>query len=122
MENNEKISVLLKVVGVSPANYGWRYIREAVNIVLEDAEAINYITKRLYPNIARKYGVTAQSVERAIRYSIVDAFNIMPKDVAHNIFRNTIRENDKVTNSEFISTLAELINSEPNNPIWMRSN
>jgi two-component system response regulator (stage 0 sporulation protein A) len=121
MENNEKISVLLKVVGVSPANYGWRYIRDGVNIVLEDAEAINYITKRLYPNIARKYGVTAQSVERAIRYSIVDAFNIMPKDVAHNIFRNTIRENGKVTNSEFISTLAELIKSEPNNPIWKRT-
>jgi hypothetical protein len=43
----------------------------------------------------------------------------MPPDIQSAIFGYTVPDNNgKVTNREFITTLAELITTEPNNPIW----
>lgn len=120
MENyNEKIAILLKKVGITPANRGWRYITEAVKMAVKDNDVIDSITKRLYPDVAKIFKTTPQAVERAIRNSVLKAFDNMPKDMIYFIFGNTLgSKNRKATNSEFITTLAELVTSEPNNPIW----
>lgn len=121
MENNEKIAVLLKVVGVSPANLGWKYLTEAIKMVLEDETVLDGITKLLYPDVAKKFNSTPARVERAIRHSIEGAFWDMPQNVKYDIFKNTARGGRKATNGEFIGTLAELIANEPNNPVWERA-
>ena len=120
MENfNEKIAILLKKVGVTPANRGWKFLKEAVEMVVEDNDVIDGITKRLYPDIAKKFGTTSHAVERIIRYSVNKSFDNMPEHLIYFIFGNTLgSKNRKATNSEFITTLAELVTSEPNNPIW----
>lgn len=120
MENYiEKIAILLKKVGVTPANRGWKYLTEAVRMVLEDDSVIDLITKRLYPDIAKKFDTTASAVERAIRVSVLKAFDNMPTDMIYAIFGNTLSSrNGTPTNSEFITTLAEVVTSEPHNPIW----
>lgn len=120
MENyNEKIAILLKKVGVSPANCGWKYITEAVKMVLEDDTVLDGITKRLYPDIAKKFDTTAQRVERGIRYAVEHTLDNMPADMICAVFGNTLSyHKGKATNSDFIATLAELVTSEPNNPIW----
>jgi two-component system response regulator (stage 0 sporulation protein A) len=117
MENyNEKIAILLKKAGVTPANRGWKYITEAVKMAVEDADVP---MMNLYFDIARKFNTTKAGVERAIRHSIDCAFNNMPPDIQSAIFGYTVPDNNgKVTNREFITTLAELITTEPNNPIW----
>ena len=117
MNNNEKIVVLLKRVGVTPAHRGWEYLIEAITMVVEDPTAINGITKIIYPTIAKKYDATPNAVEKAIRHSIGKAFEILPQSVKYEIFGNTVGYG-KVTNGEFIGILAELITTEPNNPIW----
>lgn len=120
MENyNEKIATLLKKVGISPALLGYKYTREAIKLVLEDDTVLEDITKRLYPDIAKKFNSTASRVERAIRHGIERAFDNIPADIITAVFGNTVAyHKGKVTNSEFIATLAELITTEPNNPIW----
>jgi two-component system response regulator (stage 0 sporulation protein A) len=119
MENyNEKIAILLKKVGVTPANQGWKYLTEAVKMVLEDDTVIDGITKRLYPEIAEKFKTTSSAVERGIRCSINRAFYNMPSKMVKYIFGNTLNKNGTATNGEFIATLAELVTFEPNNPIW----
>ena len=121
MENREKIAVLLKEVGVSPANLGWKYLTEAIEMVLVDATALDGLTRVLYPAIAKKYNSTSSRVERALRYGVESAFLNMPEDVKHEIFGNTTRLLGKATSGEFIGTLAELITTEPNHPIWQRT-
>lgn len=117
--NNEKIAILLKKVGVTPANRGWKYLTEAVKMVVEDNDVVDGITKRLYPDVAKKCKTTAHAVERAIRCSVLKAFDNMPADMVYAIFGNTVsRKDGKATNSEFITTLAELVTTEPHNPIW----
>ena len=119
MENyNEKIAILLKKVGVTPANIGWKYLTEAVQMEVEDEKVIYGMTKCLYPGIAKKYKTTSEAVERGIRYSINRAFYYMPGKMVKCIFGNTLTKNGTATNGEFIATLAELVTSEPNNPIW----
>ena len=117
MENyNEKIAIILKKAGVTPAKHGWKYITEAVKMAVEDADVP---TMNIYFDIARKFNTTKGGVERAIRHSIECAFNNMPSDIKSAIFGYTVSYNSgKVTNREFITTLAELITTEPNNPIW----
>lgn len=120
MENREKVIVLLKEVGVSPANLGWKYLNEAILMVLEDASLLDNIIKGLYRGIADRFDTVPSRVERAIRHGVIGAFDNMPEDVKYEIFGNTTRCLGKATNSEFIGTLAEVIKSEPNNPIWTR--
>ena len=121
MENyNEKIAMLLKKMGISPALLGYKYLAEAIKIVLDNEDtAIEGITKCLYPAVAKKFKTTISRVERGIRFAIEIAFSKMPVDMASAAFGNTISyEKGKATNSEFIATIVELITSEPNNPIW----
>ena len=120
MENyNEKVAILIKKVGISPALLGYKYITEAVNMVVDDDTVLDGITKRLYPDIAKKFKTTAVRVERMIRYAVDSSFQNMPVDMIKAIFSNTISpKTGKPTNSEFIATLAEVATSEPNNPIW----
>lgn len=120
MENyNEKIAILLKKMGVSPALLGYKYITEALKMALEDDTVLYSVTKRLYPTIAKKFNTTTSRTERAIRHSIERAFDNMPTDIQTAVFGNTVSYNKgKATNTEFIATLAELITTESNNPIW----
>ena len=118
MEINEKIAILLKKVGVTPANLGWKYLTEAITMVVNNGDLADGITTHLLPEVADKFDSNFRAVERAIRCAIIKAFKNMPSDVKHFIFGNTVSKTGFATNSEFITTLAELVTSEPNNPIW----
>ena len=118
MENtNEKIAILLKKVGISPALLGYKYISAASKLVLADSSFIDNITSGLYPYIAKEYGTTSSRVERAIRHGVETAFVNMPPDIKKAVFGNTV-VGGKVTNSAFIATLVDIIENEPNNIIW----
>lgn len=119
MEHNERIAILVKKVGISPAILGYKYITEAVKMAVEDDTVLDCITRRLYPDIAKKFATTPGRVERMIRYAAELSYENMPLVMRDVIFSNTIcGYRGKPTNSEFIATLAEVVSTEPNNPIW----
>ena len=79
-------------------------------MVVENMELLNYITKQLYPTIAKKYQTTSSRVERAIRHSIEVAWSRGKAEVVDDIFGYTIDNNKgKPTNSEFIAMVADRI-------------
>ena len=63
-------AVLLKKLGVNPAIKGWTYLNEAIRLAIDDSSMLDYVTKALYPTIARKYSTTPVRVERAIRHAV----------------------------------------------------
>ena len=74
---------------------------------------LNYITKLLYPTIAKKYKTTSSSVERAIRHAIEVAWNKGQIDVLEDMFGYTISAGKgKPTNSEFIALIADKLRLE----------
>lgn len=122
MENNVrngKVTTLLRKCGANPANLGWKYIEEAVYLVIEDPMMLNMITRGLYLAIADKFNTTESRVERAIRHTIDQIYRHAPLKVIRAIMGNCISERTgKATNSAFIAALAQVVSEEPDNPVW----
>ena len=75
---------------------------------MNEPEYINAVTKRLYPEIAKKNGTTASRVERAIRHAIEVAWDRGDLDTLQRFFGYTVSNTKgKPTNSEFIALIAD---------------
>lgn len=97
-------------LGVPAHIKGYQYIRSAIMMVVENMDLLNFITKQLYPEIAKAYNTTASRVERAIRHSIEVAWSRGKPDLMDEIFGYTIHTGKgKPTNSEFIAMVADRI-------------
>lgn len=103
-----QIAVMLRLIGVQPDVRGWRYIVDAVMVVVEDEELLHQLTKGLYPAIARKNGTTATRVERCIRSAIETAWTQGSTEAQQHYFGSIVGpEKGKPTNGAFIGGLAQ---------------
>lgn len=104
------VTEFIHELGVPAHIKGYQYIRTAIMMVVNDMDMLNFITKQLYPAIAKKYGTTSSRVERAIRHSIEVAWNRGKPQTMDEIFGYTIDTGKgKPTNSEFIAMVADRI-------------
>lgn len=107
------ITNIIREIGIPAHIKGYQYIREAIMMTVNDMNLLNYITKLLYPTIAKKYKTTSSSVERAIRHAIEVAWNRGKIDVLEEMFGYTISAGKgKPTNSEFIALIADKLRLE----------
>lgn len=105
---DREITSLLHEIGVPAHIRGYLYIRDAIKMVYNSVEILGGVTKKLYPDIARKYNTTASRVERAIRHAIEVAWMRGNIDAISEIFSYTISyHKSKPTNSEFIAMIAD---------------
>lgn len=108
-----KVTNVLHEIGVPAHIRGYHYMREAIIMSVNDLDVLNYITKELYPSIAKKCGTTPSRVERAIRHAIEVAFSRGKIDVIDNLFGYTVNTHKgKPTNSEFIALIADRLRIE----------
>ena len=104
------VTDMIHEIGVPAHIKGYQYIRTAIMMVVNNMDLLNYITKQLYPDIAKEYGSTSSRVERAIRHSIEVAWTRGRPETMNNIFGYTIDTGKgKPTNSEFIAMVADRI-------------
>ena len=59
------VTEIIREIGIPAHIKGYQYIREGIIMSIRDINMLNYITKLLYPSIAKKYKTTSSSVERA---------------------------------------------------------
>ena len=108
---HRQISVLVRNLGVPAHIKGCRYMKFAILMAMEDSNRVNYITKLLYPEIAKNCKTTAGSVERAIRHAIDIIWIKGNKELLGEIFGTFAMEGqERPTNSKFIAAVAD----------WMR--
>jgi len=107
---DDKITNLFLTLGI-PANIkGYQYLREAVRMVINDNSLAGRITKELYPGVAKRFDTTASKVERAMRHAIEVAWNRGRLDTVNRMYGHRLFEKqDKPSNGEFISCIAEKI-------------
>ncbi len=60
--------------GFQARQKGYRYLREAVWIAYREPEVLTSVTKRLYPEVAKRFNTSDKQVERAIRNTIETAW------------------------------------------------
>lgn len=108
-----KVTGILHNIGVPAHIRGYHYMREAIMMAVDDIDILNYITKELYPAIAKKCNTTSSRVERAIRHAIEVAWNRGKVEEIDKFFGYTINNNKgKPTNSEFIALIADRLRLE----------
>lgn len=108
-----KVTNILHEIGVPAHIRGYHYMREAIMMSVDDMDVLNYITKELYPSIAKKCNTTPSRVERAIRHAIEVAWNRGKVDAIDALFGYTVNNHKgKPTNSEFIALIADRLRLE----------
>lgn len=116
-EVKEKIQELDRIItgclvtlGVPAQLNGYKYLREAIRMVVENPTVVSAVTKKIYPVIADMYHVSAPSVERAIRHAVEVSWNRGNIQEMDRLFGYTINyEKGKPTNSEYIAMIADHI-------------
>lgn len=107
------VTNIIREIGIPAHIKGYQYIREGIIMSVNDINMLNYITKLLYPTIAKKYKTTSSSVERAIRHAIEVAWSRGKIDTIEEMFGYTISAGKgKPTNSEFIALIADKLRLE----------
>ena len=106
LEND--VTKMIREIGIPAHIKGYQYIREGIMMSVKDPEILNFITKYLYPTIAKRYHTTTSSVERAIRHAIEVAWNRGKFDTMEELFGYNLNSGKgKPTNSEFIALIAD---------------
>lgn len=106
----ERINELFLGIGIPSHVKGYDFLKEAVRLVVENWETIHYITKELYPTVARTFDTTPSKVERSIRHAIsitwqrnnLENFRSMLGIPPHEAAR-------KPSNGEFIALVADKV-------------
>lgn len=107
-ELETKITKIIQEVGIPAHIKGYLYIREAINMVIEDMDYLGAVTKELYPAVASRFNTTPSRVERAIRHAIEVAWNRGKIETLDKLFGYTVSNaKGKPTNSEFIALIAD---------------
>lgn len=105
-----EVTQIILALGI-PANIkGYQYLREGILLSMDDMEMVNYITKLLYPSIAKRYKTTSSRVERSIRHAIEVAWNRgsmsnIDKILGYHVYF----QKEKPTNSELIAVIADML-------------
>ncbi len=111
-----KVTSAIRRLGIPAHIKGYQYTREAVILSISDDNMLTYITKCLYPTIAKAHNTTSSSVERAIRHAICVAWergNL--KKLGEFYGYGFSSEQTRPTNSEFISLLVDHFRLEMQN-------
>lgn len=89
---------------------GYKYLKEAIVIAIEDPESLMSITKSVYPQVADKFDTSSGNVERNIRYVIEAAWNKLSEgEMSEDLKAIFGKMSKKPTNSEFILSCSEWI-------------
>ena len=104
----QKVTDIIKLIGIPAHLKGYYYGREAVLLVIEKDELMGAITSKSYPLIAEKHGTTPGRVERAIRTCLGAACSRGNTPFINRLFGPGKAEHG-ITNKEFIGRIADVL-------------
>ncbi len=111
-----KVTKIMQQLGIPAHIKGYRYIRDAIIMVIQEIELMGAVTKKLYPLVAKKYNTTPSRVERAIRHAIEVSWDRGDFKEMQKMFGKSVGfQNGKPTNSQFIANIADKLRLEVKN-------
>ncbi|MCH1983948.1 sporulation initiation factor Spo0A C-terminal domain-containing protein [Ruminococcus sp. OA3] len=81
----KEITELIHSLGIRATYIGYQYLRYALLLCLKDENYILFVWKWLYGDVAKHFGKTRSSVERALRTVVTACWNYGNRDLLHNI-------------------------------------
>ena len=98
---------ILRSLGASGRYTGFDYAVYMIEQVVNSGESIQLITKRLYPETAKHFGVKPHSVEHALRTLIGTCWTHGDRDALNEIAGRVLTH--APSNAEFIDMIAAYI-------------
>lgn len=98
---------ILRALGVTGKLLGFKYTLYMVDHLMESEAGVQRVTKSLYPETARHFGVTASSVERALRTLIHVSWERTDHSFLEHIAGTPLSRIP--TNSEFLDMLVAFL-------------
>lgn len=100
-------------LGVPTEMRGYKYLKTAIMLCLQNEEYIYSTMKMLYPAIANQCMTTPAAVERCIRHAIGYVCENTSRDILREYFGNVWNvQRDRLNNRKFIAGLVEYIKME----------
>ncbi len=105
-----RITDVMLDMGVPAHLNGFRYLRTAIMMCMEDMELVGSVTKLLYPEVAKSFKTTDQKVERAIRNAIEVSWERGNEETFQELFGYSCQDGrHRPTNSEYIAGIADMV-------------
>lgn len=102
----DKFDKLLVRVGMPAHIRGYRCAKAALQLLEENPDYIDYLTKGLYPAVGKKLGTTGSRVERALRHGGETVFDRISPELEEEMFGNSVSGmKGKPTNREFLAIM-----------------
>jgi two-component system response regulator (stage 0 sporulation protein A) len=102
------VTDLLREIGVPANSRGYRCLRAAIMISIDNLDLLHFVTRQLYPSIAQQLDTTPSSVERAIRHAIGIVWEHGNIAELERLFGYSVSaRKKKPSNSEFIALIAD---------------
>lgn len=112
MYTESDITEFMLDMGIPSSILGSGYIRSALMLLRDDADAIYRITTRVYPEVARMHGTRVGRAERAIRHAIEVGWKRGDPGLQRKVFGHSIDPGKgRPTNSEFLARAAGYLRS-----------
>ncbi|MCQ2547478.1 MAG: response regulator [Clostridia bacterium] len=108
--NEMEISIgnYLAQLGISPSLSGYRYLKDAIRLVISDSSYLNKMTKGLYETVAILNNTTWTRVERNMRFAINNAYQMCSRDqVELTTWNYIVGRRPRPTNMDFICFACE---------------
>ncbi len=109
---NRILKILLET-GIPVNTQGYKFLKSAITLAVEDSDILDSVTKKLYPKIAEIDTASCYVVERSIRHAIDVAISRKGVSGINNSMELNVYEKDyKPSNSEVIGLISEKIRNE----------
>lgn len=94
-----------------PANQqGFQFLKDAIYNTLKTPSLIHQLTKKLYPDVGKKFGVSSAIVERSMRHTIEAGFKTGGVyNINYMLNAQYFGEHDKPCNGCFIALAVEIV-------------
>ena len=103
----QQVSEILRSLMIPGTLHGHQYLVTAISQTVINPARVLYITKELYPDLAKQYRSTVPNIERVIRHAIKRCWSRGGREALDQVAG--IHLNQRPTNSEFIDLVANYI-------------
>lgn len=109
MDLEIEVTNIIQNLGIPAHIKGYCYLRESIILSVNDIDALDGVTKMLYPSIARKFKTTSSRVERSIKHAIEVCWSRGNLEFINSLccYSAFSKGNYIPTNSEFIAIISD---------------
>ena len=109
---DEEISEILMGIGITPNLRGFKYIKEAIKIMMKDDFFKHGTNKELYNRLTKIFDRGEMTIYKSIYNAITKAYDNWDIEIQKKYFKGSFTFYKKPSNSKFLANLVDYIRTK----------